>query len=504
MTSSPPATPPPSAQRPRQRQRPWLCSLALALGLAVLGGLGWWAWTSWGAARPGSERQFATVQRGDIEDLVGATGSLQPRDYVDVGAQVSGQLKKIHVEVGDRVTAGQLLADIDAEQAAARVEANRASLRAQQATLTERQSTLAQAQRSLQRQRNLAVESATTTAQVEDAETAVRSAQAQTTALQAQIAQAQASMRVDEANLRFTRIFAPMAGTVVSITARQGQTLNTNQSAPTLLRIADLSTMTVQTQVSEADVSKLTPGMPSYFTTLGSQGQRWQGTLRKIEPTPTVTNNVVLFNALFDVPNPTGRLMSNMTAQVFFVVAEARDVLMAPVAALNLDRTGTAARRTSNAGARSAGGAASGTAGGTAGGNTTRITTRSSPGMSPGKGPGDPGTALTPAGPAGSAGSVTDATPRVARAGRPRAATVQVLAADGTLQPRAIQVGVSNRISVQVLSGLQAGEQVLTGIRQPAAAGAPRPAAAGLGGTGGAAGGAGGRSGAMPGGPGGR
>ncbi len=464
---SPPAaspTPPTPPDAPGRRAlRRWLRWLVIVLCLLALAGGGWWAWKNWGAAAPGSERLLAKVQRGDIEDLVGATGSLQPRNYVDVGAQVSGQLKKILVEVGDPVIAGQLLAEIDAEQAAARVEANRASLRAQQASLTERQANLAQAQRDLQRQRNLAAEAATTTEQVEIAETSVRTSQAQITALQAQIAQAQATMRIEEANLKFTRIFAPMAGTVVSITARQGQTLNTNQSAPTLLRIADLSTMTVQTQVSEADVSKLRLGMPSYFTTLGSQGRRWQGRLRKIEPTPTVTNNVVLYNALFDVPNPTGSLMSNMTAQVFFVVAEARDVLLVPMSALTLDAPAAAARRAPAASAPVA-------------------TSPASAGR------------IANAADAASAG----AGPRTPRGAGPRRATVQVQATDGTLQTREVQVGVSNRINAQVLSGLQEGEQVVTGIRQPAASRrAPATASTGLG----AAAGAGGTP---PGGPGGR
>jgi macrolide-specific efflux system membrane fusion protein len=181
-------------------------------------------------------------------------------------------------------------------------------------------------------------EEATTTETLQNAETTVRTARVQIQALKASMEQLQASMRVEEANLKFTKIYAPMAGTVVSITARQGQTLNTNQSAPTLMRIADLSVMTVQTQVSEADVSKLRGGMPVYFTTLGGQGRRWYGELKKVEPTPTVTNNVVLYNALFEVPNSNRSLMTQMTAQVFFVVAEAKNVLVVPMSALTIQR----------------------------------------------------------------------------------------------------------------------------------------------------------------------
>ncbi|MGA0570849.1 efflux RND transporter periplasmic adaptor subunit [Variovorax sp. VNK109] len=323
---------------PAPRRRKFFRAAGIILGIAVLAAGGWGAWLKWGAPPKAEEYIFATIQRGDIEDLVSATGSLQPRDYVDVGAQVSGQLKKIHVEVGSEVHEGDLLAEIDAEQSAARVDASRAQLRSYQAQLIERETNLAKAERDYQRQRNLMAEEATTAELVQNAETTLRTSRAQINSLKAQMEQLQASMRVEEANLKYTRIYAPMSGTVVSITARQGQTLNTNQSAPTLLRIADLSLMTVQTQVSEADVSRLRPGMQAYFTTLGSQGRRWYGRLNKIEPTPTVTNNVVLYNAVFEVPNP-GNLMTQMTAQVFFVVAEARDVLVAPMSSLTIARS---------------------------------------------------------------------------------------------------------------------------------------------------------------------
>ena len=336
------------AARPRRRLRPALLTLTAIVAVAAAGGFGWQHWSA--ANAKGPDYVFATVQRVDLEDLVSATGSLQPRDYVDVGAQVSGQLRKIHVEVGNDVTEGQLLAEIDAEQSAARVEASQANLRAQGAQLAQNQVNLEKAERDLQRQKNLMSAEATTLELVQNADTTVKTTRAQINTLKAQMEQTQASMRIEAANLKYTKIYAPMAGTVVSITAKQGQTLNTNQSAPTILRIADQSTMTIQTQVSEADVSKLRTGMQAYFTTLGSQGRRWYGQLKKVEPTPTVTNNVVLYNALFDVANANRSLMSQMTAQVFFVVSEARDTLVVPMSALTMQRA-PQGRRDPSAGA---------------------------------------------------------------------------------------------------------------------------------------------------------
>jgi membrane fusion protein, macrolide-specific efflux system len=168
----------------------------------------------------------------------------------------------------------------------------------------------------------------------------VKSAAAQIEMIKAQIQQTESTLKGDKANLSYTSIYAPMAGNIVSISARQGQTLNANQSAPIILRIADLDTMTVWTQVSEADVNKLRIGMPAYFTTLGQPDRRREGRLRQVMQTPQVVNNVVLYDSLFDVRNPDLDLLPQMSAQVFFVAGSARQVPLVPVAALRPARGG--------------------------------------------------------------------------------------------------------------------------------------------------------------------
>lgn len=449
------------APAPPHRKAPRWVILLIVLALLTGGG---WAWQAWREASAKESAYItAAIQRGDIEDLVSATGSLQPRNYVDVGAQVSGQLRKLHVDVGSEVKEGDLLVEIDAEQSSARVDANRAQLRSLQAQQSEREQNLIKAKRDLQRQKNLTQDDATTTETLQNAETAVAVSAAQINALKAQMDQLKASMRVEEANLKYTKIYAPMSGTVVSLTARQGQTLNATQNAPTLLRIADQSAMMVQAQVSEADVSKLRIGMPVYFTTLGSQGRRWHGELSKIEPTPTVTNNVVLYNALFEVPNTNRSLMTQMTTQVFFVVAQARDVLLVPVAALTMQRgpgntgSGAPGRRERPAGAASAASAA--TSAGTAS---------------------EPPASAVPDRQAWQQMSEEERQRRRAerRAARgaegsgpseqrgPRQASVKVVGADGAVQEREVTVGIGNRVHAEVISGLKEGERVVAGLRQ--------------------------------------
>lgn len=402
----------PSAS-PRPAPSRWRRSFAALAAVVLLAGGGYFVWSRYLAAPDElAGYQFTAVTRGDIEDVVTATGMLQPRDYVDVGAQVSGQLKKIHVEIGSEVKAGELLAEIDPVVLQSRVDATRAQLRNLRAQLMERESDLKLAELQLRRQRNLMKEDATTVEALQNAEAVRLAAQAQIEALKAQIDQTESNLRADLANLNYAKIFAPMTGTVVSITARQGQTLVATQQAPVILRVADLSTMTVQTQVSEADVSRLELGMDAYFTTLGGDGRRWQGTLRKIEPTPVVQNNVVLYNALFDVANPNRELMTQMTAQVFFVVAAAEDALVVPMAAFA--QAGPRAERTSTSAPTSAA-------------------------------PRPPPRTEAPA-PAG-----------------PRERTVKVATADGRLEERRVEVGVSNRVQAQILSGLAEGERVVSG-----------------------------------------
>jgi macrolide-specific efflux system membrane fusion protein len=421
-----------NSQAPQGRRKPSLpkargtkAALALAVALALGGGgyLGWNAWNDTSA----SQRQytFAVVQRGDLEDAVTATGILQPRDYVDVGTQVSGQLKKLHVEIGSVVKSGQLLAEIDPTVYRSRVDADRAQLRTQQAQLADKQAQLALAEQQHRRQTNLMRENATTQDALDTAAAALRSAQAQIGVLEAQMEQTRSSLRGNEANLNYTKIYAPMAGTVVAQSAKQGQTLNANQSAPIVLRIADLSVMTVQSQVSEADVPKLRVGQDVYFTTLGNQAKRWSGKLRQINPTPEVVNNVVLYNALFDVENPDRALMTQMTAQVFFVTAHAKDAVLVPVSALRPLGAGGQPR---------AGNAESKSAAGTKGGARARASEGSDP---------------------------------RARFANGRAA-VRVVKADGTFEERQVQIGVMSRVSAQIVAGLEPGEQVVAGQAAPA------------------------------------
>lgn len=367
-----------------------LIIVTAAIALLAAAGLWWWLAASNGADQ--SKWVTAKAARADIEDTTTALGTLQPLNYVDVGTQVSGQLRRIFVQIGDQVSEGQPLAEIDPTIYGTKVAAGQAQIQSLRAQLSEKQAQQTLAEEQFARQQRMLAANATSQDAFQSAQTALKAASAQVAQLRGQIAQIESTLKGDQANLGYTKIYAPMGGTVVSQIARQGQTLNSSQQAPIIVRVADLKTMTVWTQVSEADVTKLKLGQSVYFTTLGQPDRRRTSTLRQILPTPEVLNNVVLYDALFDVPNPEGDLGIQMSAQVFFVHASAKDAVVVPVAALSV-----------------------------------------------GKGRKDKGTD-----------------------------SVMVMT-NGIPVPRPVVVGVRNRVQAEIVSGLNEGDEVVIGQRQPEA-----------------------------------
>jgi len=308
--------------------RRWWWILVL---LPVLGGLFWWSpWKGEDAPPP----ETVEVGRGSLKVTVSALGTLQPLQFVDVGTQVTGQLRKLHVVIGQAVKKGELIAEIDPTLFESRVGQTSAQIVNSRALLADRRAQLALATQRVERNRTLIGSDAVSRQELEASEAAYEQAQAAVKAIEAQIGQQSAALTFDSTNLRYTKIFAPMDGTVVSLTARQGQTLVAAQQAPVILRIADLGTMTVQAEVSEADISRIKVGTTASFNTLGLPDRRWAGTVRQILPTPETVNNVVLYKVLFDVDNPDGALLPQMSAQVTFLLQKVDDVLLIPAKAL--------------------------------------------------------------------------------------------------------------------------------------------------------------------------
>lgn len=285
-----------------------------------------------------------TVSIGNIETIVAATGVLQPFVAVEIGTQVSGRILKLHVQPGDVVEKGQLLVEIDASVHQATVDAGKAALEGASAQLAEEEAQELLARQQLTRHEQMARDGATREEDLQIAKAALTTASARIRLRHADIAERQSRLKADEAQLSFTKIYAPMGGTVVSLDAKEGQTINSTYQTQTVLRIADLTKMTVWTAVAEADIQKVKPGMPAYFTTLGSE-EKWSGTVRQVLPMPPLAagakeepaaanTKVVQYTVLFDVENRRNALMPKMTARVNIVTDSAKDVLVVPVAGL--------------------------------------------------------------------------------------------------------------------------------------------------------------------------
>lgn len=324
----------------------------------------------------------ATAEIGDIEQTVIATGKVKAINTVDVGAQVSGDIQTLYVQVGDRVEKGDLIAQIDqvnqltnlqnatsslsqsrSEQSSALAELNsrRATLDNAKAELLSQQALAKQANTNLQRLEPLVSINAISqqeydnaVSQADTAKAAVAKAQANITQAKAAIAQAQANINnqkesVNKANsnlsqakkdLNKTTIRAPISGTVISVIAEQGSTVNAIQSAPTIVKLADLSQVRINAQISEADVVNVTAGMPVYFNLIGNPDQRYTTTLKGIEPAPEVisqtsaTNSAVYYIGYLEVPNPEQKFRIDMTAQLSIIVNQAKNTILIPSAAL--------------------------------------------------------------------------------------------------------------------------------------------------------------------------
>jgi macrolide-specific efflux system membrane fusion protein len=279
-----------------------------------------------------------------------ASGTIRPLELVSVGAQASGQIKSLKVKLGDKVREGDLIAEIDAiteENALKNARAALDSLRAQRNVQVAQ---LRQFDLAFERQKTLLEGEATSRADYEAAEATLATTRAQIAALDAQMVQGQTTLDTAKATLGYTKIKAPLSGTVVAILAKEGQTVNANQTTPTIVKLAQLDTVTVSAEISEADVGKTHAGQRVYFTVLGDSRKRFYSTLRTILPAPQSieaeaspgsaggsagsSSAAVYYNGLFDVPNPDGELKISMTAQVYIVIAEAKNALTVPAAAL--------------------------------------------------------------------------------------------------------------------------------------------------------------------------
>ncbi|WP_367300375.1 efflux RND transporter periplasmic adaptor subunit [Hafnia alvei] len=339
----------------------------------------------------------ATARLGDIENTVLATGRIDAIERVNVGAQVSGQVKSLKVKLGDHVTKGQLIADIDDVPQRNDLRTASAALNVVKADLQAKQALLKQADLRFKRQRSMLSEDASSREDFESAEATLATTRAELLSLNARLVQAQIEVDKKNVDLGYTRVLAPMEGIVIAVVTQQGQTVNSSQSAPTIIKLARLDMMTIKAQISEADITRIAAGQKAYFTIFSDPDRRYDTTLRSVELAPEsvmkddllasnnsgsgTSNASVYYNALLNVSNLENRLRIAMTAQVTLVVGEAKNTLLVPIQAVHKVE-----------------------------GNKQQV---------------------------------------------------QVLTGDNKREPREVKIGISNSVDIQILEGLKAGETVV-------------------------------------------
>ena len=320
--------------------------VAIILAVLVAGAIGWAALAR---DEPSAPPVVTKAEQGSVVVTVLASGMLEATQLVSVGARVSGQVETLAVALGQQVSEGDLIAQIDSQDQKNTLLQAKASLVNINAQIAAKEATLARARSTLTRQKQLGEKKILSQEAVESAAADVLVYSAEQNALRAQKSSAEVTVSAAEVALERTRITAPKSGTIVAVLVKQGQTVNASQAAPTIVKIADLSTMLVKAEISEADVMNVAKGQSVTFTTLGAEDTPFHAVVRGIEPAPTEiadsdtisSSSAIYYNGLLEVANPDGKLRIGMTAEVSIELARADGVLTVPSAALKKDATGT-------------------------------------------------------------------------------------------------------------------------------------------------------------------
>lgn len=319
--------------------------IKIVVSLLILLGLIYWCYSLFFTTADKVSYITEPVRVGTIKRTVNTSGEVGAVQLVTVGAQVSGQITKLYVKLGQKVKKGDKIADIDSITQINELNINKARLETYRAQLVSKEIALRVAQKKYNREKNLKKHNATSDENLESAEDALASTRASVTEMKSQIVQAQIEVNNAETNLGYTKIVAPLDGTIVSTPIEEGQTVNSNQTTPTIVKIADLSKMEIKMQISEGDITKIQPDMEVSYTILSEPNNIYRGKLDRIDPGlisltkgdyngSTEANTAVYYYANVIVPNEENKLRIGMTTQNTITIASAENVLLVPKVAL--------------------------------------------------------------------------------------------------------------------------------------------------------------------------
>lgn len=291
------------------------------------------------------------VRRQNVEKVVNATGEVKAVDLVTVGAQVSGKIEKLYVSIGQTVKMGDMIAEIDSTTQQNDVDIAKAKMSSYQAQLKAAKTSLKIAKKQYQRMQSLKKQNAASTEDLENAEDGYESAMSKVAEIEASLKETEISLSTAETNLGYTKITAPLDGTIVSVPVKVGQTINAAMDTPTIVQIADLNQMEIYIEISEGDIGNIKPGVKVTYSVLADMNKVYETTLKSIDPALTLltddqytevvdSSEAIYFYGRLVVPNADGKLRIGMTTQNVIYVESAEDVLTVPAMALKGDVDG--------------------------------------------------------------------------------------------------------------------------------------------------------------------
>ena len=318
----------------------------ILLGLLVAAGAAYYFFSS----NSKQETTYLTesVTRGNVEKTVVASGSVESVNEVDVGAQASGKITKLYVKLGQEIKKGEMIADIDSTTQINTLNTKKAALVSYQAQLKAKKTAYDVALSSYNRLSKLYTQKATSLDSVNTAKSTLDNAKAEMEAIEANIKQAEIEVNTAETNVGYTKITAPMDGTVISVPVSEGQTVNANQTTPTIVTIADLSKMKIKPEISEGDITKVKAGAGQEvsFTILSDSQTVYHSVIDSVDPANTTTSDssstststsssssssttsAIYYYANVLIDNPDRTLRIGMTTENNIKIANAKDVLL--------------------------------------------------------------------------------------------------------------------------------------------------------------------------------
>jgi len=310
--------------------------IALVVVAGVVLGL-----TVFGKGKNGKvEYRTETLGRGDIEALVVTSGTLNPIETVDVGAQVSGKIEKLYADFNSVVTKGQVVAELDQEPLLMKIQQNEANYKSRVASLERSKVSLQTAEKAYERAKSLFAKELISIEEMDAAEANFLNAKSDLVSSEATLAQAKSTLDLSKVDLGYSVIKAPVDGVVITRKVNVGQTLQSNYAAPVLFQVAtDLTKMKVECSVDESDIGKVKEGQKVRFTVEAYPNQNFAGVVQQVRFSPETVQNVVTYTTIVNVDNPEKKLLPGMTATVSIIVGEAKNVLRVSNAALRFTPT---------------------------------------------------------------------------------------------------------------------------------------------------------------------